>query len=230
MAHNPTVVTRKSKASRMVYPPRSQQVTDNEPPKEKVPKISSPRDVQTVRRGKVTGHMIPNIVTKTTANDLHRLGVCQMIGQSKTQARVAGGGGGSAIQAQKHHREQLFIPASAKTTRSVVTTSTNQKLTPKESRALREQTEIKKTKEHKDLKEAKALKVPKDPQAKGADKSPNLSHRHSRHQSDRTKNYFDKYLKFAFDLSTPEGVKQLEAHFFPDKDRSGAGTSTNREQ
>ncbi|KAH8367026.1 uncharacterized protein LOC110187315 [Drosophila serrata] len=227
MAHNPTVVTRKSKSSRMVYPPRTQQVTDIETPKEKVPKISTPRDVQTVRRSKVTSQIIPNIVNKTTVKDVHRLGVCQMVSHSKTQARVAGGGGGGATQGQKHHREQSYIPASPKTTRSVVTTPAVQKSTPKESRALKEQTEIKNNKEHKDLKEAKAHK---EPQPKGADKSPNLSHRHSRHQSERTKNYFDKYLKFAFDLSTPEGVKQLEAHFFPNKDLSGAGTSTNREE
>ncbi|KAH8281422.1 hypothetical protein KR054_000405 [Drosophila jambulina] len=227
MAHNSTVLTRKSKSSRTGYASRSQQITDNEPPKEKVPKMTSTRDV----RGKV-----PTTATKITATDLHRLGVCQMVSPSKTPGRAAGGGGGGATPGQKYHREQSYTSSPPKTTRA---TSTAQKLTPKESRAVREQTEFKdfkSTKEYKDLKEAKAFKEvkafkePKDLQPKGADRSPNLSHRHARHQSDRTKNYFDKYLKFAFDLSTPEGVKQLEAHFFPDKDLSGAGTSTNREE
>lgn len=37
----------------------------------------------------------------------------------------------------------------------------------------------------------------------------------SKNQSHNTKIFFDKYLKFAYDLSTPDGVRQLEAHFFP---------------
>ncbi|KAH8249386.1 hypothetical protein KR032_009144 [Drosophila birchii] len=230
MAHNPPVVTRKTKSSRLGYSSRSLQITDNESPKEKVPKMTSTRDVQTVRRAKATGQVAPNTATKTTATDLQRLGVCHIVGPFKT--RVTGGGGGAA-PGQKYHREQSHTPPTPKTTRTIVTHPAVPKLTPKEIRALREQVEVKdfkNTKEYKDVKEAKTPKEPKETQAKGADKSPNLSHRHSRHQSDRTKNYFDKYLKFAFDLSTPEGVKQLEAHFFPDKDLSGAGTSANREE
>ncbi|EDW29258.1 GL18510 [Drosophila persimilis] len=38
-----------------------------------------------------------------------------------------------------------------------------------------------------------------------------------RERNNKTKSFFDKYLKFAYDLSTPEGVRQLEAHFFPDQ-------------
>lgn len=34
-------------------------------------------------------------------------------------------------------------------------------------------------------------------------------------QSQNTKMFFDKYLKFAYDLSTPTGVRELEEHFFP---------------
>ncbi|TDG49936.1 hypothetical protein AWZ03_003712 [Drosophila navojoa] len=37
----------------------------------------------------------------------------------------------------------------------------------------------------------------------------------TKNQSHNTKIFFDKYLKFAYDLSTPDGVRQLEAHFFP---------------
>ncbi|XP_017859437.1 PREDICTED: uncharacterized protein LOC108611360 [Drosophila arizonae] len=37
----------------------------------------------------------------------------------------------------------------------------------------------------------------------------------SKNQSHNTKIFFDKYLKFAYDLTTPDGVRQLEAHFFP---------------
>lgn len=34
-------------------------------------------------------------------------------------------------------------------------------------------------------------------------------------QTQNTKIFFDKYLKFAYDLSTPTGVRELEEHFFP---------------
>ncbi|KAH8403396.1 hypothetical protein KR222_011860, partial [Zaprionus bogoriensis] len=37
----------------------------------------------------------------------------------------------------------------------------------------------------------------------------------TKNQSHNTKVFFDKYLKFAYDLSTPSGVRQLEEHFFP---------------
>ncbi|XP_017847197.1 uncharacterized protein LOC108603151 [Drosophila busckii] len=37
----------------------------------------------------------------------------------------------------------------------------------------------------------------------------------TKQQIAHTKLFFDKYLKFAYDLSTPEGVRKLEAHFFP---------------
>ncbi|XP_017022084.1 uncharacterized protein [Drosophila kikkawai] len=230
MAHNATVVTRKSKSSRMVYPSRTLQVTDTEPPKDKVPKMTSTRDVQTVRRAKVSSPIVPDAATKINVNDLHRLGICQMVSPSKTQTRAAGGGGLVAIPGQKYHREQPYTPPPQKTTRSAATNSAVQKLTPKESRTVREQTELKDLKNSKVYRDPKEAKPIKEPQPKGADKTPHASHRHSRHQSDRTKTYFDKYLKFAFDLSTPEGVKQLEAHFFPDKDLVGAGTSGNREE
>ncbi|EDV99345.1 uncharacterized protein LOC6566551 [Drosophila grimshawi] len=37
----------------------------------------------------------------------------------------------------------------------------------------------------------------------------------NKNQSHNSKVFFDKYLKFAYDLSKPDGVRQLEAHFFP---------------
>ncbi|KAH8377301.1 hypothetical protein KR093_004746, partial [Drosophila rubida] len=39
----------------------------------------------------------------------------------------------------------------------------------------------------------------------------------TKNQSHNTKVFFDKYLKFAYDLSTPTGVRQLEEHFFPNE-------------
>jgi len=60
---------------------------------------------------------------------------------------------------------------------------------------------------NKQLKEAKALEKPE------------TSNRQIRtkNQSHNTKVFFDKYLKFAYDLSTPTGVRQLEEHFFPNQ-------------
>lgn len=228
MAHNPTG-TRKSKSTRFEHPSKTHQVNDIEQPKEKVPRMTISREGH--RRVKATSQQVLDTPSKIIVKDLHRLGVCQMVSVSKSQARATGGGTG-APGGQKYHRDPSLTPPSAKTTRSSVTTASGQKLTPKESlgfRTLTEHKDYKTLKEFKELKEPKPQKEPKEPQAKGAEKSPNVSHRHSRHQAERTKNYFDKYLKFAFDLSTPEGVKQLEAHFFPDQDPSGAGTSTNRQ-
>ncbi|XP_064535157.1 uncharacterized protein LOC135426098 [Drosophila montana] len=58
-------------------------------------------------------------------------------------------------------------------------------------------------------------KQPKE--TKSPDKAEPAAHRQIRtkNQSHNTKVFFDKYLKFAYDLSTPDGVRQLEAHFFP---------------
>ncbi|KRF98318.1 uncharacterized protein Dwil_GK27145 [Drosophila willistoni] len=67
------------------------------------------------------------------------------------------------------------------------------------------------------IKEAKAKVKPKP--IVQADRAANLiqEHRQKRVKSsnNHTKNFFDKYLKCAYDLSTPEGVRKLEAHFFP---------------
>ncbi|SPP79447.1 uncharacterized protein LOC117582579 [Drosophila guanche] len=62
------------------------------------------------------------------------------------------------------------------------------------------------TAQHVPLKKSKGSK---EVRAKPRSKSP------SPEKSNRNKSFFDKYLKFAYDLSTPEGVRQLEAHFFP---------------
>lgn len=54
-------------------------------------------------------------------------------------------------------------------------------------------------------------------ESKSPDKADAAAQRQIRtkNQSHNTKIFFDKYLKFAYDLSTPDGVRQLEAHFFP---------------
>ncbi|KAH8392816.1 hypothetical protein KR215_001855, partial [Drosophila sulfurigaster] len=57
-------------------------------------------------------------------------------------------------------------------------------------------------------KQAKEQKSPDKPEA--AQRSTR-----TKNQSHNTKVFFDKYLKFAYDLSTPSGVRQLEEHFFP---------------
>ncbi|BFF95881.1 uncharacterized protein DMAD_13189 [Drosophila madeirensis] len=62
------------------------------------------------------------------------------------------------------------------------------------------------TAQHVPLKKSKGSK---EVRAKPKSKSP------SPEKSNRNKSFFDRYLKFAYDLSTPEGVRQLEAHFFP---------------
>lgn len=57
----------------------------------------------------------------------------------------------------------------------------------------------------------KAHKEPKQPEKGDAPARPVRT----KNQSHNTKIFFDKYLKFAYDLSTPSGVRQLEEHFFP---------------
>ncbi|KAH8351990.1 hypothetical protein KR084_001007 [Drosophila pseudotakahashii] len=101
---------------------------------------------------------------------------------------------------------------------------------PKELKELREHRERKEPRDPKELKELKEPKDSKDSKAKGADKSPNLSHRSTRHSTNRTKNYFDKYLKFAFDLSTPDGVQKLENHFFPNQNPNATGSSNLKQE
>ncbi|XP_034472970.1 uncharacterized protein LOC117780523 [Drosophila innubila] len=69
---------------------------------------------------------------------------------------------------------------------------------------------------------SKHLKEPKSPE------KPETSQRQIRtkNQSHNTKVFFDKYLKFAYDLSTPTGVRQLEDHFFP-KDQGKSNSKAN---
>ncbi|KAH8263540.1 hypothetical protein KR044_010262, partial [Drosophila immigrans] len=56
-----------------------------------------------------------------------------------------------------------------------------------------------------------AAKEPKSPEKPEAAQRPIRA----KNQSHNSKLFFDKYLKFAYDLSTPTGVRQLEDHFFP---------------
>ncbi|EDW64469.1 uncharacterized protein [Drosophila virilis] len=82
-------------------------------------------------------------------------------------------------------------------------------------------------------------KQPKET-TKSPDKAEPAAHRQIRtkNQSHNTKMFFDKYLKFAYDLSTPDGVRQLEAHFFPAevhqnkpnaRKKSDSGDSTDKQ-
>ncbi|KAL7740305.1 hypothetical protein ACLKA6_018751 [Drosophila palustris] len=60
----------------------------------------------------------------------------------------------------------------------------------------------------KQLKESKSPEKPEKPET-------SQRQIRTKNQSHNTKVFFDKYLKFAYDLSTPTGVRQLEEHFFP---------------
>ncbi|XP_017120655.1 uncharacterized protein LOC108141687 [Drosophila elegans] len=224
-------MTRKAKCTRLENPPMSQsyrqQVNDDfGQPKEKVPKMSNNR------RNKSSKQQVqdpPTTRTKAVGPDTNQMNYFDLTRASKNPIRAFGGGGGAAVVAQKYQSRLDLNNQTSKTIRPPVTTGSIQKLTPKEIREFRESKELKsamepketrelqETKEFKELKELRepqAHKAPKDAREKVANKSPN---RASRHNSNKTKNYFDKYLKFAFDLSTPEGVQKLDAHFFPNQ-------------
>ncbi|XP_016931564.2 uncharacterized protein [Drosophila suzukii] len=236
MSHNPTLI-RKAKSTRMDNPSMTQayrqQVNEYGLPKEKIPKMSN------VRRTKTSKQQVPE-PPKDIVHDMSRISNhFDMTQASKNAIRVAGGG--NAAVAPKYQSRVHLSDEPSKTVRPPVTTASFQKLTPKEikelketkdikvykepkeTRGLKEPKESREHREHKEPKESrepkelKELKEPKEPKTKGGDKSPNLSHRSTRSSTNRTKNYFDKYLKFAFDLSTPEGVQKLEDHFFPNQ-------------
>ncbi|KAI8043093.1 hypothetical protein M5D96_004419 [Drosophila gunungcola] len=221
-------LTRKTKCTRLENPPMSQsyrqQVNDDfGQPKEKIPKMSNNR------RNKSSKQQVqdpPTTRTKAVGPDTNQMNYFDQTRASKNPIRAVGGGGGAAVVAQKYQSRLDLNNQASKTIRPPETSGSIQKLTLKEIREFkepklvkepketRELQETKEFKELKELREPQAHKAPKDAREKVANKSPN---RASRHNSNRTKNYFDKYLKFAFDLSTPEGVQQLDAHFFPNQ-------------
>lgn len=86
------------------------------------------------------------------------------------------------------------------------------------SRKLKLEDSVPKTK---DLRSAvvETISANKQPKESKTPEKPEASHRQIRtkNQSHNTKVFFDKYLKFAYDLSTPTGVRQLEEHFFPNQ-------------
>ncbi|XP_016976006.1 uncharacterized protein LOC108042303 [Drosophila rhopaloa] len=249
MAHN-AALTRKAKSTRLENPPMSQtyrqQANDVGMPKEKVPKMSNNR------RNKSSKQQVQDSPT-TQSKAVGQMSHFDLTRASKNPIRAAGGGGAAAV-APKYQSKVNLSNQQSKTLRTpVLSTGRAQKLTPKEikefreteefkmlnepkeirelkeAREFRDFKELKEAKEHKTLhepKESKEHKESKDSRLRGAPKSPNLSHRNSRHNSNRTKNYFDKYLKFAFDLSTPDGVQKLEAHFFPNQSFEQAPNTT----
>lgn len=205
------------------------------PPREKISKLNASRDVHHLRRCKTTKHCMVECSSKNSkviVHDLNRMDVDQHIDlghAAKHTFRTMGGGGGAAAAAaavsaaaasgsQKYQSNPT--KETSKTTRSSMATSGVKKkpASPtKDYTDLKVSKDVKEFKELREAREHKESKPHKDKEIKEA-KSPKgtHSHRHPRHTTaNRTKTYFDKYLKFAFDLSTPEGVKQLEDHFFP---------------
>ncbi|XP_039481760.1 chromodomain-helicase-DNA-binding protein 7 [Drosophila santomea] len=240
---------RKAKPTRLknplVIPTYQQQGTDCGLAKEKVPKMGSKRGT---RNGALSKAQAPEPTSKDTIHDMTRINNHIDLAQaSKNPIRAAGGG--NAQVAPRYQSAGNVGSQPLNTVRSSVPRSSHPKPSPKETRDCKETKELvfkdpkemrapkepksfRHFKEPKDQKETKESKEPmesKDQKAKGADKSPNITHRTARHNTNRTKNYFDKYLKFAFDLSTPEGVQKLDAHFFPDPTASGSAT-VNREE
>ncbi|XP_016963282.1 translation initiation factor IF-2 [Drosophila biarmipes] len=239
MSHN-SAATRKAKSTRLENPSLTQahrqQVKDYGVPKEKIPKMSNSRRTRTSK------HQVPEPPKDI---DQHMSQLCkhfEVAQASKNSIRVAGGG--NAAVAPKYQSRVNLNNQPSKLVRPSVTSTSLLKPTPKEIKEFRETKDIaivKEPRETRGLKEAKEsreardyrepkdykeareprdpkeLKESKDPKAKAAEKSPSHSHRSTRSSTNRTKNYFDKYLKFAFDLSTPEGVQKLEDHFFPNQ-------------
>ncbi|XP_044251036.1 small ribosomal subunit protein bS6 [Drosophila takahashii] len=249
MAHNSTLI-RKAKTTRLENPSIAQtyrqQVDEYGPSKDKISKVSNNR------RTKTSKQQMPEPPKDIIHNMSRMSNPFDMAQSSKNAIRVAGGGG--AAVTSKYQSRVTLNSQPSKTVRPSVTTASFQKLTPKEIKELKETKEfkvfkepkeircfkepkeLKELREHKEQKEPRELKEPKepketkDPKVKGADKSPHLSHRSTRHNTNRTKNYFDKYLKFAFDLSTPEGVKKLEDHFFPNQIPNATGSLNPKQE
>ncbi|KAH8317822.1 hypothetical protein KR074_011163 [Drosophila pseudoananassae] len=233
MAHNSSMF-RKIKAPRTdlpsIYQHQPQPQDDMGPTREKAPKLNSSRDAYQLRRCKATKNFgvveDSSKTSKVIVHDLNRMEVDQHIevkNASKHTFRTMGGGGAAAVSAttasgsQKFQSKVSLTNQASKTTRSSIVTSNVKKqqhspdMEYKDSKVIKEVKEIKESKEARGPKETKPHKDKEAKTPKG-----NHSHRSSRHTTaNRTKTYFDKYLKFAFDLSTPEGVKQLEDHFFP---------------
>ncbi|KAH8412811.1 hypothetical protein KR009_005878 [Drosophila setifemur] len=235
MAHN-TTLPRKPKFVRMEPPPMFLPNQSNEPapPKEKIQKLSGCRDIQSQRRVKSNklqqGVEPPSGNSKVLVHDLNRLEVDQHgnLPQASKNANRSVGVGVTAAGSQKFVSKLSLSNQTSKSTRSTLVPHKESKdikefKAHKESKEPREHREPKEPKKHKDSNEPKETKV------KGESKS--LSHRHT---TSRSKSYFDKYLKFAFDLSTPEGVKQLEAHFFPNQPSEqnplSTGNSSQRQE
>ncbi|KAH8240888.1 hypothetical protein KR026_006836 [Drosophila bipectinata] len=237
MAHNASML-RKLKTPRTdlpsLYRLQPQPQDDMGPSREKIPKLNSSRDAYQLRRCKAIKNFgvveDPAKTSKVIVHDLNQMEVDQhteLKNASKQTFRTMGGGGAAATAAavsattasgsQKYQSKVSLSNQASKTTRSSIVTSNVKK---QQHSPDTEYKDSKVTKEVKEIKESKEAREPKEtkPHKDNEAKSPrgNHSHRSSRNTTaNRTKTYFDKYLKFAFDLSTPEGVKQLEDHFFP---------------
>ncbi|XP_017043884.1 uncharacterized protein LOC108089913 [Drosophila ficusphila] len=254
MAQN-IISTRKSKSTRLEMPPMSptyrQYDNDYGLPKDKIPKMSKRRSNKSSMQPFEEPPIFVNDKIKNHCDHLPR--------PSKNPIKRTEG---SVSMSSKYQSRDNMSNISSKTVDSSVTTGSFRKRTPNEIKEQKESKEIKVNKEAKQIqdfrdtkefkefkehrehktgkepresKEPKEIKEHKESRVKGGAKSPTISHRTSRHNTNHTKNYFDKYLKFAFDLTTPEGVRKLEEHFFPNQplgqDPNATGSSNlNRQE
>ncbi|XP_017082360.2 uncharacterized protein LOC108115435 [Drosophila eugracilis] len=235
MANNSSMI-HKTKSSRLENPSIAQtykrQVNQYGLVQEKIPKMSNNR------RTKSSKQLVPEPSTSHNKDITHKKGTIQDI--SRISHRLE-----SASVAPKPQTRVTLNNQPSKAAPLPVTKPSSQKLTPREIGELKETTKIKlfkdlkeirginepkkfkELREYKESRELKDLKGTKDVKLKGVDKPANPGHRSTRHNSNRTNNFFDKYLKFAFDLSTPEGVKKLEEHFFPNQSVDPTATDSS---
>nr|NP_610039.1 uncharacterized protein Dmel_CG15475 [Drosophila melanogaster]AAF53901.1 uncharacterized protein Dmel_CG15475 [Drosophila melanogaster] len=233
MAHNSTL-QRKTKLTRLenplVAPTYQQQGNGCGLAKEKVPKMNAKRFTRPSKTQ--AAEPAPKDTIHDNAKICNHFDLCRA---SKNPIRAAGGGNTQVVS-----KYQSAVSVSNQPVRSTVPRATHPKLAPKEVREARELIfkdlkearaakepkdfrHVKETKDQQDPKEPKEPKVPKEPK--------DLKASGARQNINRTKNYFDKYLKFAFDLSTPDGIQKLEDHFFPNQDPTAPGVSnSNREK
>ncbi|EDX05629.1 protein spalten [Drosophila simulans] len=204
--------------------------------KEKVPKMSTKRLTRPSKNQ--AGEPAP----KDTIHDNARIcNYFDLTRASKNPIRAAGGG-----NTQVAPKYQVAVSVSNAPVRSTVPRATAPNLASKEVRDCKETRELifkdlkdaraaMEPKDFRHVKEPKDQKEPKEPKEPKAPKEPkeskDLKGNVARQNPNRTKNYFDKYLQFAFDLSTPDGVQKLEDHFFPNQNRTASGSSnSNREK
>ncbi|EDV54539.2 uncharacterized protein LOC6548831 [Drosophila erecta] len=220
--------------------------------KEKVPKMGAKRSTRNEALSKAQA---AEPTAKDTVHDMSRISNhIELARASKNPIRAAGGGNaqvapryqsGVSVGSQPLNTVRASVPRAShpklapkevrdgREAKELVFNDphgSKEVAGPKEAKGFRhcraptDQKELKEPKEPREPKQPMPMES-KDQKARCADKSPNITARTARHNTNRTKNYFDKYLKFAFDLSTPEGIQKLEAHFFPDQDPTAPGSS-----